>query len=294
MGTFAADLKSEREKRKISLSQIAAETRISMRHLQSLEEGRFADLPGGIYNRAFLKAYCESLKLDPQDIMQRFETEISSLSENPAKPRVHIPQQTSSFVIGPLILWGLMLLISATGLFFSRKWITTVFSPYFSHTPAASRYEPIQPATTGKTPESPSLPGTSPPAQTADSAGTAFVGPVAPSRAFADSSKISVPTTPQPAPATIASVLRLEIIATDKCWISLDRDGKSVLRKLLQPGEVQSFDASEKFQIVLGNAGGVRLKLNGKPAKLLGKPGEVLKVLIDEKNLQDFLDQTAG
>jgi cytoskeleton protein RodZ len=294
MGTFAADLKSEREKRKISLSQIAAETRISMRHLQSLEEGRFADLPGGIYNRAFLKAYCEILKLDPQDIMQRYETEISPLSEKPVKPRVHIPQQTSSFAINPFILWGLMLLISATGLFFSRKWITAVFSPYFSHTSAANRYEPVQPATTGKTSESHSLPGTLPPAQPADSARTAFVGPVAPSQAFADSSKASIPATPLSAPATVASVLRLEIIATDKCWISLDRDGKSVLRKILQPGEVQSFDASEKFQIVLGNAGGVRLKLNGKPAKPLGKPGEVLKVLIDEKNLQDFLDQTAG
>jgi hypothetical protein len=62
----------------------------------------------------------------------------------------------------------------------------------------------------------------------------------------------------------------------------------------LQPGEVQSFDAAEKFQIVLGNAGGVRLKINGKPAKPLGKPGEVLKVLINEQNLQDILDKTAG
>ena len=35
-------------------------------------------------------------------------------------------------------------------------------------------------------------------------------------------------------------------------------------------------------------------KINGRPAKPLGKPGEVVKVLIDGKNLQNFLDQSTG
>jgi hypothetical protein len=38
----------------------------------------------------------------------------------------------------------------------------------------------------------------------------------------------------------------------------------------------------------------VRLKINGKPAKSLGRSGEVVRILINEKNLQDLLDQTAG
>ena len=121
MGTFSADLKSEREKRKISLSQIAAETRISLRHLESLEEGRFADLPGGIYARAFLKAYCEILKLDSQDIMQRYEAEVIPLSEKPLKTRVQIPKQSSTFVIHPYVVWGLLLLISGNRALFQQE-----------------------------------------------------------------------------------------------------------------------------------------------------------------------------
>jgi hypothetical protein len=62
----------------------------------------------------------------------------------------------------------------------------------------------------------------------------------------------------------------------------------------MEPGEVQLLVAAENFRIVLGNAGGVHLKINGRPAKPLGKPGEVVKVLIDGKNLQNFLDQATG
>ena len=67
MNSLASELKAARERRNVVLSQIAEETRIGLRHLESLEEGRYSDLPGGIYNRAFIKAYCEFLNLDAQD-----------------------------------------------------------------------------------------------------------------------------------------------------------------------------------------------------------------------------------
>jgi len=62
----------------------------------------------------------------------------------------------------------------------------------------------------------------------------------------------------------------------------------------MDPGEIQSLDANQQFLLIVGNAGGVHLKINGKPAKPLGKSGEVVKIFINEKNLQDLLDQTAG
>jgi cytoskeletal protein RodZ len=286
MGSVASDLKSEREKRKISLAQIAADTRISLRHLESLEEGRYADLPGGMYNRAFLKAYCESIHIDQREIMRRYEAEILPFSDNPPKSRVHIPPQNSSLRFSPLIVWSLMLLISATGLFFSRKWIRTVFSPYFPHPPVASaRLEPEpRPPAASPRPE-PEL--RSPDAPSAPQPSAPIVSPAEP----------SVPSSPSASQETAVpatALLRLEIVVTAKCWISIDRDGRPAVRKLLEPGEVQSLDAAEKFFLVIGNAGGVHLKINGKPAKPIGNPGEVVKLLIDEKNLPDLIDQTAG
>jgi hypothetical protein len=72
--------------------------------------------------------------------------------------------------------------------------------------------------------------------------------------------------------------------------VSVNSDGTRVLVRLLEPGAHQTFDADDRFYIVLGNAGGVRLRINGKPARPLGKPGEVVRVLITTQNISDFLE----
>ena len=142
--TLAFELKTEREKQNVPLEHIAEETRISLRHLQSLEEGRFSDLPGGIYNRAFLKAYCEFVGLEYQDIVKKYETEISPNTEKPLKPQPIIQSRKPFWGSHPVFAWSLMLLISATGLFFSRKWVYSVFSPYFQSRPAVdSRHDAV-------------------------------------------------------------------------------------------------------------------------------------------------------
>jgi cytoskeleton protein RodZ len=302
MGSVASELKLEREKRKISLAQIAADTRISLRYLQSLEEGRYGDLPGGMYNRAFLRAYCESLNLNQQEIMQRYEAEISPSLDRPLKSKALLSQKNTPPRLSPVVVWSLMLLISATGIFFSRKWIATVFSPYFSH-----RQEPIVPNDLARQPAAlhaskpttvnpaPSLAQAAPPENTTSTPlAVADARPAEPSDASAQT-PMTLQNQETEAPASPStSALRLEIAATENCWISVDRDGSLAVRKTLMPGEVQQVKASERFSIILGNAGGVRLKINGKAAKSLGKSGEVITIQINEKNLHDFLDQTSG
>jgi cytoskeleton protein RodZ len=162
MASVASELKAEREKRNIPLAQIAADTRISLRYLESLEEGRYGDLPGGIYNRAFVKAYCEILNLDQQEIMRRYDAEMSPPSEKQAKSSKHLPEMRSSR-LSPVLIWSLMLLISASGVFFSRKWISNIFSPYFSHAPV-NNVRSVPP-----TPPAPSVTQPSAPASVADS-----------------------------------------------------------------------------------------------------------------------------
>jgi cytoskeleton protein RodZ len=303
MGSVASELKSEREKRKISLAQIAADTRISLRYLQSLEEGRYGDLPGGMYNRAFLRAYCESLNLNQQEIMRRYEAEISPPLDRPLKSKTLLSQKNAPPRLSPLVVWSLMLLVSATGIFFSRKWIATVFSPYFSH-----GQEPIvpndlarQPAALPTAQQMTTVNPAPPPAQAAapeNKASTPVAAPeprpVEPSIASAQAPVILQNQETESPAFPSASALRLEIAATENCWISVDRDGSPAVRKLLVPGEVQQVKASEQFSIILGNAGGVRLRINGKATRSLGKSGEVIKIQINEKNLPDFLDQTSG
>lgn len=64
MPSFGEKLKLEREKRKITLDQISASTKIGTRMLQALEEDRFTQLPGGIFNKGFVRAYARVVGLD--------------------------------------------------------------------------------------------------------------------------------------------------------------------------------------------------------------------------------------
>jgi hypothetical protein len=86
--------------------------------------------------------------------------------------------------------------------------------------------------------------------------------------------------------------VRLEAVQT--CWASVFGDGKPLFSRELNPGEDRSFDAAVRISIVLGNAGGIRLTINDKPARPLGKPGQVVKVILTERNIPDFLEPPAG
>jgi cytoskeleton protein RodZ len=301
MASVASELKAEREKRNIPLAKIAADTRISLRYLESLEEGRYSDLPGGMYNRAFLKAYCEILNLDLQEIMNRYEAEISPAFERQSKSRLQV-HQDRSFKPSPVLIWSLMLLISACGVFFSRKWIANIFSPYFSHPQVAKvRYEPPPPPAQKPAPAETSEPSISAgittgpvlPESSAQTAGSASETVVPSAASPASQPGVPAPKESTPAAAHVPA-LRLDMQVIEKCWISVSSDGHPITKKTFEPGETQSFDAADQLSIIVGNAAGVQLKINGKSVKPLGKAGEVIKLIINQKNLQEFVDQTAG
>lgn len=279
MDPVGIDLKSIREEKKVPLSQIALATRISLNHLKSLEEAKYRDMPGGIYNRAFIKAYCEYLGIDPALYLQRYDAETNPPGEKASKSRGRVPSQ-AHFELRPhpLAAWGFMLLVSVAGLYFSRHWIAATFSPYFARSPVTQ-----VPPSPSKTP-APQIQDTVP-AISGLPTGTEVALPLRSSQP----KKTAAPLEPPP-----AGTMRIEFHVLDQCWVSVNSDGTRVLVKLLEPGEEQFFDATDRFYIILGNAGGVRLKINGKPAKALGKSGEVVRVLINQQNLPDLLERATG
>lgn len=64
MGSFGENLRRERELRGISLRDVADATKISIRFLDALEQGRLDVLPGGLFPRAFVRQYAKFLGLD--------------------------------------------------------------------------------------------------------------------------------------------------------------------------------------------------------------------------------------
>jgi cytoskeletal protein RodZ len=69
---FGARLRLARERSGRSLRQIADVTKLSVRTLESLEQNRIAQLPGGIYRRAIVRSYASEVGLDPEETLRAF------------------------------------------------------------------------------------------------------------------------------------------------------------------------------------------------------------------------------
>lgn len=76
MEQFCDELRGERERRRISLEKISAETKISSRHLQALEAGDYASLPGGVFRKGIVRGYVRALDLDETSWIERFEASL--------------------------------------------------------------------------------------------------------------------------------------------------------------------------------------------------------------------------
>lgn len=75
------DLSIYRQKSGISLEQVAARTKISMRFLLAIEAEEFGKLPGGIFNTNYLRQYAESIGMDEQDLLERYSRKMKPAEE---------------------------------------------------------------------------------------------------------------------------------------------------------------------------------------------------------------------
>ena len=78
MASFGESLKRERELREISLRQISEATKINLRYLEALEENRFDALPGGLFNKGFIRAYATYIGIDGEAMVNSYLQEINT------------------------------------------------------------------------------------------------------------------------------------------------------------------------------------------------------------------------
>jgi helix-turn-helix protein len=73
--TLGGYLRGERERRGLALRAISESTKVSLPLLEGLESDDISRWPGGIFRRAFVRAYAEAVGLDPDDVFRRFEAQ---------------------------------------------------------------------------------------------------------------------------------------------------------------------------------------------------------------------------
>jgi cytoskeletal protein RodZ len=72
MSSFGEELRRERELRQISLREVSEATKINVRYLEALERNDFRHLPGGVFNKGFVRAYAQFIGVDPETMVNSY------------------------------------------------------------------------------------------------------------------------------------------------------------------------------------------------------------------------------
>ncbi len=96
------ELRGERERRGVSLEDVARGTRFSVRHLQSLEADLYDELPGGVLRKGIVRSYCRHMGLEEERWLARLaeggglddaEPDLAQFAENVHRARLEsMPQ----------------------------------------------------------------------------------------------------------------------------------------------------------------------------------------------------------
>jgi len=263
-------LRRQRLQNRISLERVSLETKIGVRLLEAIEAGQFEKLPGGVFRRSFVLQYARALQLDPDEIAEELN-QLSQFDEVPPLPtadsvQAQSPNSGSGFSFrGDLSeLRGSTIgsLITAVGVIMVCALIYNWWQA-----PRAAKVEmaSVQPAAHAAAAEPLPAPTSSAP--------TIPPAPTTPAPEAAPAPTASAPAA-APTPGDAAH-LRVGLSADEKTWLSISSDGKNVFANALEAHETKIVEASEKVRVLVGNAGGVEISLNGKPIGPIGPRGQV-------------------
>ena len=265
-GDFGRNLREARERRGVSLREIANATKIGMRALEALEHNDISRLPGGIFSRAFVRSYAIEVGLDPEATIQEFIAQFPHDSVTAGHPT--LTQSEDHQAIDS-----------------DRRAATTFARLIALSIPIAGAV--LYFGTAGRR--------AAPPAADAQPGVTA----AAPVKAPTD----LVETRPAPVEAHAAALaverasaesvasdrLTVALSAIGECWVSATVDGGKRIERLLQPGDQLAMEVRRELVLKAGDASALAITLNGVAAKPLGKPGRVVTARLTLTNFKDYV-----
>ena len=263
-GGFGGKLRDARERRGMSLRQIANATKISIGALEALERNDVSKLPGGIFSRAVVRSYASEVGLDPDATIQEFIAQFpndSVIAGHPGKDQEdHVAVESDRRTAGTFVWLIVLSLPIAGGLAYFATAGRRDLPPAVATSPAETR-EPA-PSEGSQTPPPAAVPAPDPAAV--------------------------VPAATPPAPP-VENRLVVKLAVKRPCYISATVDGEKRIDRLLQPGEEQTIEVRREMLVTAGDASAIALTLNGAEGRPLGRSGEVVTVRLNPANYRDYL-----
>ena len=286
--SFGVSLKRERELRGISLDEIAKATKISVRLLDAIEKDRFDVLPEGVFRKSFIKSYAKYIGIDEEQILHEYDLQVQPSSASQPAPE----KQSLGSIGSPagskrvLVTIGILLLLAAAG---CGLWFLIRASTNGSGEPTARQSAPE-----AQSPSQPPVETTSPSTALPIPPSTGAAGQEA--RPASDPPELRVlgelakkPDAAASAGTEDSTPLELTMEASDPAWVSVTAGESVLFSGFINPPDSKKFSLEVPLKVVLGNAGGVRLEVNGQVFPTLGKTGERKSLEISAANYQQFL-----
>lgn len=299
MGAFGDKLRREREMRGVTIAEMSESTKISKRWLQALEDEEFDILPGGVFNRGFVRSYARFLGINEEQAVADYVA--ASNEQPPAEDKfpleIHEKEGTPplnpkrSFVPVALAIIALVLVVGGWTWWVKHKaQITAAHSsqapqPAVASQPAPStQTQPVSAATSSENTALASEQSTDPNASKENS-GTKQDGSAMPEKttveADPDAKQTSVETKKD-----LTKAFTVSIKAKESSWISIVADGKTRWEGMLDPNTERSIKAGKELVLKTGNAAGLDISYNGKPLGALGKENQVRTLTFNTGGLQ--------
>ena len=284
MNSVGAILRTERERQKREVAEIAEELCITQRYLRAIEQDDLKSLPGTFFYKSFVRQYAAIVGVDASSLQPGIEALTAPVEPVPlsgADPNHmgYSPMAVDNALnrkpirdLDPIVRDGnrnyfqdsriglsvaalVAMLLACSGIYAwynkaPKAPVAITITPQAIAQPLPQRVvEPLITAVKAETPEP----------------------------------TVNVTTTTGPDGVNHV-VLNLE--ATEKTWISIVCDGKQIFSGVLQPSQTKTLTGVEVAKMKVGNAGGLDVRWNGKAIGPIGPRGQVRVLLFTPENFQ--------
>ena len=310
---LGALLRAERERRGLSIEDVSAHLKISVRKLRALEEGDASSMPHPAYLKGFVRSYATYLGMAASEVVEAMQVVSSHMpekTEENVRPVRSAPAPSAPGKSGGNAFMRLLLLAVALAALAGGSY--AVWKSGFLETLHNRQGDVIRPSLPMQDEARPAYVPAPAPAEASPSAASASSVPAAAAPAAPETdpaASASVPETPAAtatpaAPAASATPDRVlmrtgdadpvaatppaqeedvipqgqhkvVITATETCWIRSTADRTDTRQFSLGKGDTFALTFSQRLDLKLGNAGGVRIRYNGKDFPIGARSGQV-------------------
>jgi len=271
MNSVGRILRSARERQGREVAEIADELCLTQQYLRAIEEDDVKNLPGIFFYKNFVRQYAAIVGVKDSEIRSGVE-ELTAAAEEPVLPGGLA--QPPIRPLDPIVADSnhyfatTRLGLSVGGLVVALLVCSGFYAWWIHPKEIAAKPRPLPIATT----QNVVPPVIQPVSQNSSS------DQIAPVQVTAEAHTVTT--------ADGINQVVLNLSATEKTWLSITSEGKRLFSGFLEPSQTKTLTGLDAAQMTVGNAGGIEVRLNGKPIGPIGKSGQVRRVVFTPDNFE--------